>query len=190
VAGEASDIIDALQITSEFWLDIGIKMVIKPEDPSDLNQRAFAGQTVMVAAQGLDNAIPTAVMSPTDLAPLRQDVMAWPKWGQYVETAGMTGEKPDMPGAVELLDLYQRWMNAATLNDKTQVWRRMLSLHADQQFIIGTVQGALQPIIASKTLQNIPKKAVFSWEPTANLGVYRVDEFFFEQKVAQAETAQ
>jgi peptide/nickel transport system substrate-binding protein len=189
VAGEASDIIDALQITSEFWQEIGIKMVIKPEDPSDLNQRAFAGQTVMVAAQGLDNAIPTAVMSPTELAPLRQDNMAWPKWGQYVETAGASGEKVDMPQAQLLLDFYKQWMDGATLKEKTQAWRRMLSLHADQQFIIGTVQGALQPIIAAKSLQNIPKKAIFSWEPTALLGVYRIDEFYHDQKTAQAETA-
>ena len=185
VAGEASDIIDALQITSEFWQEIGIKMVIKPEDPSDLNQRAFAGRTIMVAAKGLDNAIPTAVMSPTELAPLRQDNMAWPKWGQYAETAGASGEKVDMPQAQLLLDFYKQWMGGATLDEKTQAWRRMLSLHADQQFIIGTVQGALQPIIAAKSLQNIPKKAIFSWEPTALLGVYRVDEFYFEQNRAQ-----
>jgi peptide/nickel transport system substrate-binding protein len=188
VSGEAGDLIDALEITSEFWADVGIKMVIKPEDDGALNQRAFAGQTVMVAKPGLDLALATAVMSPGELAPIRQDNMAWPKWGQFAQTMGAAGEKVDMPEAQQLLDLYEQWMNATTLNDKTQIWRRMLSIHADQQFSIGTVQGALQPIVVTKTLQNIPKKAIYSWEPTAQLGAYRVDEFYYEQKTAQADS--
>ena len=51
----------------------------------------------MVGAQGLDNAIPTALMPPTELAPMRQDNYAWPKWGQYVETKGKNGEPVDVP---------------------------------------------------------------------------------------------
>ncbi|CAM5775709.1 peptide ABC transporter substrate-binding protein [Labrys miyagiensis] len=187
VEGENNDIIDALEIIGEFWADAGIKMVLKTEDDGALNDRAYAGQTVMVARAGLDLAYATAVMPPAELAPLQQDNMAWPKWGQYAETAGKAGEKVDVPEVQELLDLNDQWMNATTLNDKTQIWRRMLSIHADQQFIIGTVQGALQPIVVTKTIQNIPKKAVFSWQPTAMLGAYRVDEFFYEQKTAQAD---
>ena len=55
----------------------------------------------------------------------------------------------------------------------------MLRIHADQQFVIGTVQGAMQPIVVSEKLRNVPDKAVYSWEPTAMLGAYRVDEFYF-----------
>lgn len=189
VGSENNDIVDALQITSEFWQDVGIKMVIKPEDGGALNMRAFAGETVMVAGSGFDLALATAVMPPSELAPIRQDNMAWPKWGQYFETSGAAGESVDMPEAQQLLDLYHQWMSATTLNEKTGIWRRMLSIHADQQFSIGTVQGALQPIVVTKTLQNIPKTAIFSWEPTALLGAYRVDEFYYEQKTAQVGAA-
>jgi peptide/nickel transport system substrate-binding protein len=188
VSGDASDIVDALEIISEFWADVGLKMVIKAEDAGALNKRAYAGLTVMVAGLGLDNAYATAVMAPTELAPLTQDNLAWPKWGQYAETNGKAGEKVDMPKAQELLDLNEHWMNATTNDEKAHAWRGMLSIHADQQFIIGTVQGALQPIVVTETIQNIPKTAIFSWEPTANLGAYRVDEFYYEQKTAQADT--
>ena len=53
----------------------------------------------MVAAQGLDNALPTPVMPPTELAPTRQDNASWPQWGQYYETAGKSGEPVDLPEA-------------------------------------------------------------------------------------------
>lgn len=187
VAGNARDIADALEITSEFWQDVGLKVVVKSEDSNDLAKRSYSGVTLMVASEGLQNAIPTALMPPRDLAPLLQENYAWPKWGQYAETGGMAGEKPDMPEAIQLMALWEQWMDATTLADQAAVWRQMLTLHANQQFSIGTVQGALKPIIVTKTIRNIPKKAIFSWEPTALLGVYRVDEFYYDNaKVTEA----
>ncbi|HSI39317.1 MAG TPA: ABC transporter substrate-binding protein [Xanthobacteraceae bacterium] len=186
VAGDAADLIDALQITAEFWADIGVKLLVKPQDPSNLRQRSFAGRTVMVAAQGLDNALPTALMPPSELAPIRQDNPAWPQWGQYFETMGRSGEAPDIAGAKELLALYEHWLGTGDLDEKTRIWQDMLRLHADNQWIIGTVTAVLQPIVVSKRLRNIPETAVFSWEPTALLGVYRIDEFYFDSTTTSA----
>jgi peptide/nickel transport system substrate-binding protein len=153
--------------------------VIKSGDASNMRKRAYSGLTLMAAGQGLDNALPTALMPPSELAPMQQDHMSWPKWGQYAETMGNIGEKPDMPEAEELMALYGVWMNASTLEEKGEAWRKMLRIHAEQQFVIGTVQGAMQPIVVSARLRNIPKKAIYSWEPTAMLGAYRVDQFYF-----------
>jgi peptide/nickel transport system substrate-binding protein len=46
-------------------------------------------------------------------------------------------------------------------------------------FSIGTVSRALQPIVASQHLHNVPEKALFAFEPTSYFGVYRMEEFFF-----------
>jgi peptide/nickel transport system substrate-binding protein len=91
-----------------------------------LRNRAYAGLTVMVAAQGLDNAVPTAIMPPTELAPMRQDNYAWPKWGQYIETKGKNGEKVDMPEAARLGELYSQWMATGDRSVQDKVWRDML----------------------------------------------------------------
>ena len=182
VDGEAADLIDALQITAEFWADIGVKLLVKPQEAANLRQRSYAGQTVMVAAQGLDNALPTAVMPPSELAPIRQDNPAWPQWGQYFETSGKAGEKPDGPGMAELMELYEQWLGSSETSEKARIWQAMLRLHAENQYSIGTVAGSIQPIVVSGHLRNVPKKAVFSWEPTALLGAYRVDEFYFDDQ--------
>ena len=55
----------------------------------------------------------------------------------------------------------------------------MLQNHTDNQWSIGTVAGALQPVVVRNGLKNVPEKAFYSWEPTALLGVYRIDEFFW-----------
>ncbi|MFL5115872.1 MAG: ABC transporter substrate-binding protein [Microvirga sp.] len=179
--GEGGFIVDGLTLITEFWREIGIKLFVKPQDRTILRNRAYAGLTVMVAAQGLDLAVPTAKMAPTELAPMIQTFYAWPKWGQYVETKGKNGEACDVPEAKHLLALYERWMATADEAVHEQVWREMLANHAENQWSIGTLAGAFQPIVARNGLVNIPKKALYSWEPSAMLGVYRVDEFYWDK---------
>ena len=55
----------------------------------------------------------------------------------------------------------------------------MLQIHAEQQFIIGTVSGVMQPIVVHANLRNVPERGVFSWDPGAQFGMYRMDEFWF-----------
>ena len=42
-------------LITEFWREIGVKLFVKPQDRTILRNRSYAGLTVMVAAQGLDN---------------------------------------------------------------------------------------------------------------------------------------
>lgn len=179
VDGESADIVDALQLVAELWTDIGIKLFVKPQDRTILRQRAYAGQTIMVASPGLDNAIPTAQMPPSELAPVRQDHYSWSKWGQYIETQGKAGEKPDLKQAQDLIALYQRWSQTADVEEQQQIWNDMLALNVDQQFTIGTVTGQLQPIVIARGLRNVPERAIFSWEPTSLMGIYRLDQFYY-----------
>lgn len=181
--------VDALELIGEFWREVGVKLFIKPQERAILRNRAYSGATVMVATAGFDNAIPTALMCPDELAPVQQDNMSWPKWGQYVETMGKTGEACDMPGGQKLLRLYEAWLSTGEEAEKARAWHEMLSLHADNQWSIGTVAGAIQPIVERDGLVNLPKEALYSWAPTSMLGVYRIDEMFWDRpdrRVAQA----
>jgi len=190
VNGDAGLAVDTLELISEFWREVGVKLFIKPQDITILRNRAYSGATVMVAGYGLDNAIPTAIMPPSELAAVRQDNMAWPKWGQYIETQGKNGEACDMPGCQRLMELYQAWLSTSDREKQTAIWQEMLELHADNQWVIGTVAGALQPVVLRNGLKNLPLEALYSWEPTALLGVYRIDELFWDRsdrRVAQAK---
>jgi peptide/nickel transport system substrate-binding protein len=187
--GESGLVVDGLTLITEFWREIGVRLFVKPQDRTVLRNRSFSGLTVMVAAQGLENAIPTAIMPPTELAPMRQDNYAWPKWGQYVETKGKQGENIDLPAAKRLMDLYASWMATGDKAAQERIWREMLMNHAENQWIIGTVAGALQPVVVKKGLKNLPPKAFYSWEPTAMLGIYRPDELFWDPSVRKEASA-
>jgi peptide/nickel transport system substrate-binding protein len=124
-------------------------------------------------------------MPPTELAPMSQAFYAWPKWGQFVETKGKNGEICDLHEARQLLELYQRWMSTGDKDEQVRIWREMLRNHAENQWSIGTVSGALQPVVAKAGLRNVPERALYSWEPTAMLGVYRMDEFYWERAMGR-----
>jgi len=179
--GESSLVVDGLTLIGEFWREIGVRLFVKPQDRTVLRNRAFAGQTIMVAAQGFDNAIPTAIMPPTEFVPMRQDNYSWSKWGQYIETKGQNGEQVDIPEAKRLLDLYATWMNTSDEAVQADSWREILRNHAENQWVIGTVAGALQPIVVRNGLLGLPAKALYSFEPTAMLGIYRVDEIYWNK---------
>ena len=96
------------------------------------------------------------------------------------ETAGKAGEAVDLPAAKELLKLNAAWNKAASRNERMATWSKMLAIHAEQQFIIGTVSGVQQPIVVSNRLRNVPKAGLFSWDPGAQFGMYRMDEFWVD----------
>lgn len=179
--GDGGMIVDGLTLIAEFWRDIGVKLFAKPQDRTVLRNRAYSGLTVMVAAQGLDLALPTAEMSPAELAPTRQDNYGWPRWGQHHETHGTAGEICDIPQARALGELYERWLGTASDAEQTRIWKDMLKNHAENQWSIGTVAGAIQPIVVKNGLRNLPERAVYSWEPTSMLGIYRIDELYWDQ---------
>ena len=142
--------------------------------------RIFAGDTVMSIWFGMENGLVNPDSSPHELAPVDQQLLHWPKWGQHVETKGKSGEPVDMAEAKELMELYYAWRQATQRADRQRIWKRMLEIHADNVFTIGIVSGVPQPVVVHKRLRNVPAEAIYSWDPGAHFGLYRPDQFYFD----------
>jgi len=180
-AGENTEESDVLELIAHSWNQAGIKLFTKPSERTVLRNRIFAGDTVMAIWFGYENGSPTADTSPEEFVPVRQQSYHWPKWGQYYETKGQSGEAVDMPEAARLLELYEEWRRATNVEAKTAVWKEILSIHAEQVYTIGLVAGVPQPIVANAKLRNIPQEAIYNWEPGAQFGVYQPSSFWLEQ---------
>ena len=138
-----------------------------------------AGETVMSVWSGLENGLATPDSSPDELAPTSQTQLQWPKFGQFLETGGKSGEAVDIAEVKELERLYQAWSEARTRGDRERAWHAMLELHAEQQFVIGVISGVPQPVVARDTLMNVPERGFYNWDPGAFFGIYRPDTFWF-----------
>ncbi len=178
-AGESTEQTDVLELIRETWREVGIKLFSKPSQREAFRNRVFSGDTVMSVWSGIENGLATADASPDELAPTSQTQLQWPKFGQYLETGGKSGEAVDIPEVKELQRLYRAWLESRTPAERSRAWHAMLELHAEQQFTIGVVSGVPQPVVARLTLINVPEQGFYNWDPGAFFGIYRPDTFWF-----------
>jgi peptide/nickel transport system substrate-binding protein len=178
-AGESTEQTDVLELVRETWREVGIKLFSKPSQREAFRNRVFSGDTVMSVWGGIENGLATPGTSPDEFAPTSQLQLQWPKFGQYYETGGKSGEPVDIPEVKELARLYREWSGAATHEERARAWHAMLELHAEQQFTIGVVSGVPQPVVARRSLVNVPDKGFYNWDPGAFFGIYRPDTFWF-----------
>lgn len=180
-AGEDPVETDVLQLITDHWSKVGLKLVIRTSQTDVLRSRVIGGTTMMTMASGLDNGTPTADMNPRSLAPTSHEQMQWPQWGIFVESHGEKGTQADLPEAKELSALYEQWHKSVDQAAKADIWHKMLALYTDQVFSIGIVNATQQPIVTSSKLRNMPDKGLYSFDPTCYFGIYGVDTFWFEK---------
>ncbi len=178
-AGENPEETDILELIHDSWAAAGIKLYPKPLQREVLRNRIFAGKTVMAMWFGNENGVPAADMSPGEFAPTTQQLLMWPRWGQYHETGGAAGEPIDMEAPRRLMDLYLAWRDSRTVDERRTIWEEMLQLYCDGVYSIGLVAGILQPLAVSNRMRNVPEEAIYNWDPGAQLGVWQPDTFFF-----------
>jgi len=180
-AGESTEQTDVLSLVRDTWKKIGIALHSKPSQREVVRNRIYAGETLMSIWEGLENGLPGPDSLPDELAPTRQIQYQWPKWGQYIETSGKSGEAADMEKPKELLALSADWYAAGDRAAKEAIWHKMLSIWSDRVFTIGIVSGVMQPVVVNAKLRNVPDEGMYTWDPGAHFGIYEPDSFWFDK---------
>lgn len=179
-AGEDSEQTDVLELVRDDWRKIGVALFIKPSQREVFYNRVKAGSTQMAVWAGMENALPSAALSPSELAPLTGEQYQWPSWGLWVETRGQAGEKPDLDSVMKMMEMKAEWDAAPDDAGRRAVWHKMLSMWANQVYTIGIVSGVDELVVVNKRLRNVPESAVWNFNPGAFFGVYKPDTFWFE----------
>ncbi len=183
-AGESTLETDVLELVTDHWAKIGIKLFIKTSQRDVFRSRAMGGDIMVSMYSGMENGVPTADMNPGQLAPTSDDQLQWAVWGMYYLSGQTKGEAPDIPEVIQLGKLLDDWHHAADLDEKSRIWAEMLDIYAQQVFSIGIVNAALQPVLHSTRLRNVPEKGLYGFDPTCYLGVYMPDTFWFSGEVS------
>jgi peptide/nickel transport system substrate-binding protein len=180
---EESEPSDILELVRDSWRRIGVKIFLKPMQRDVLRNRIFSGLVKMSMWFGLENGIPNSESSPHELAPTSQQQLQWSKWGQYVETQGRAGERVNIPTASRLSELNKKWAKVNNQDERHNIWTEMLEIYTKQVFSIGIISSVPQVVVVNKNLRNIPESAIYNWDPGAHFGMYRPDQFWFEQVI-------
>lgn len=181
-AGESTEQTDVLELIHDSWLKAGIKLYSVPSSREVFRNRVFAGDAIMSIWSGLENAMLTADLSPAELAPSNKYQYNWPKWGEYIQTSGKSGEKSNVAEVLQLIALNKQWLSATSHKEQSEVWHKMLDIHKEQIFSIGIISAVLQPVVVNKYLRNVPTKGFYNFMPGAYFGVYKPDGFWFTQE--------
>lgn len=177
-AGESTLETDVLELIADHWSKLGLALFIRTSQRDIFRSRALAGQIMLSMWSGMDNGIPTADMSPDQLAPTSEDELQWPLWGAHYVSNGDDGQPPDTPEAMELVRLLGQWRSSSTEAEREEIWHKMLTIYTDNVFSIGIVNQTLQPILRAAALRNVPEEALYGFDPTSYLGVYNPDTFW------------
>ncbi|MEX3008912.1 ABC transporter substrate-binding protein [Hoeflea sp. TYP-13] len=180
-AGESTEQTDALELIRYHWEELGIRVFTRAMQRDIHRRRFLTGQTMMTISKGLNIGLATPDLNPEELAPVSSAQPNWPVWGQYTETGGKAGEPPTLPSAKRLLELYGLWRKSTNNVEREAIWSEMLEIYSEEVFSIGIAREAIQPVVVSKKLRNLPETGIYSWSPSAFFGIYRPDTFWFEE---------
>ena len=139
-------------------------MFTKPSQREAWRNRIYSGETVMSVWGGIENGLATPDTSPDELAPMSQTQLQWPKFGQYFETGGKSGEPVDMPevegAAAALRGLDERNVapraRAGVARDARVA--RGAAVHHRRVSRCTAAGGA-------RTLMNVPERGFYNWDP-------------------------
>jgi peptide/nickel transport system substrate-binding protein len=179
-AGESTEETDVLELIRDSWHKLGIKLLVNASQREVFRDRIFSGYAMIAMFSGIDNGLPSAAMSPEEFVPVNQNQLQWSQWGQFYETNGERGQEVDLPEAQRLMDLYKKWENTASYEEKQRIWGEILSIHAEMVYTIGIVNRVPQPIVVSDRLKGVPVEGTYSWTPTSFFGLYHPDTFWIE----------
>ena len=186
-AGTSTEETDILELVGYDWSKVGIKLFVHSAQTNLLRRSIIAGNVMMSMWPGLDNATPGPDVPPDALAPTNSMQFQWPLWGQYADTDGREGEKPEIPAAAELAKLAKQWRRSVDTEERRAIWTRMLEINADEVFTIGIVNRTKQPVVVGNKLRNVPEVGIYAFEPGAYFGVYLPDTFWFDDGTSGQE---
>ena len=79
------------------------------------------------------------------------------------------------------MELFEDWQSSFEPERQAAIWAEMLDLYTSQCFTLGLVQEVRQPLAVRHDMRNLPKEAIFNWEPQGQIGLYRPDTFFYAE---------
>jgi len=169
---------DECEMVAKYWEDIGIKVVLKAVERSLFEEHSLASE-VQITPWGC-----RCGMIPAD--PTRwlgyEHCGTWAcLYGVWHKTEGEEGVEP--PADHPIWRMWEYWEKAATaptLEEANEYLKKMMEVHKENIWMIGTVGEFPQPGIARNNLGNVPDG--FPWiSVLRDQGIVQIPQFFFKE---------
>ncbi len=180
-AGESTLDTDVLELVRDHWAKIGLALFTRTSQRDVFRSRAMSGTIMMSIWFGIENGVPTADMTPSQLAPTLDDQLQWPIWGMYYLSAGQEGSRarpargrragrPAQPVGLD------RRLPRSAKRSGTRCCRSTPSRSSRSASSTARCSRSCD----SAKMQNVPERALYGFDPTSYLGVYMPDTFWLQ----------
>lgn len=175
VMARRDDFVDALELITNAWQELGINASVRPEDDSLYNTRIDGAEIdggVHFAGAGL-----FPVINPADYIPIEPDTLWAPLWGRWYATGGDGGEEP--PEEVQRqLELYDEILITPDEATRIELWREIMDIHAENLYHMGICDRAPVPTVVSNRMHNVPETDWnIAWE-AGNIGTTNPCQYY------------
>lgn len=167
------------EMAKEYWEDIGIQIVLKPEERSLWATRMQANEHDMTGWI-LDGMSDTFIMLyPNKVLPTDPVGSAFGiEWAHWYTTDGEKGEEP--PAEVKRnFDLFKK-MRLAGEKERIRLGKELFRSQAENLWTIGTMISTPMPIIVRNNLRNVPKELEYGFDWLFTI-ITHPEQFFFKK---------
>lgn len=166
------------ELVSAFWQEVGIDA-----SSEELQEQLW---TARLNANEMDcwiwhNDRCTDLLFPIDPS-FFMPIQSWhghaPLWSQWYETEGRQGEEPP-DNIQERYRIYDQMRSTPSEDERVELGKQLLRIHADQPLVIGTVTACPAPLIFNERMRNLPRPGVpVGWD-TYGISTYHPEAFFY-----------
>jgi peptide/nickel transport system substrate-binding protein len=151
---------DALELVTEDWNDIGLKTVLETMSRDIYWPRACANE-VMIATWETDRGL-VPMVDPIYQFPFDDRSWMGPAFGMWYKSGGELGEEP--PAHLkEVMDLYDQYKASVDPDEQLEIAREMVRKATEGLFTIGTVGMAPGLVVVKDNFHNVMEHHTSDW---------------------------
>jgi peptide/nickel transport system substrate-binding protein len=169
--------VDALELVTEGWNDIGLKTELEITSRDIYWPRANANE-VMIGTWETDRGL-VPMIDPIYLFPFDERSWMGPAFGTWYKSGGDLGEEP--PAYLkEVMDLYDQYKSSVDPDEQLEIAKQIVRKSTEGLFVIGTVGMPPGLVIVKDNFHNVMEHHTSDWL-VFTPGTQNPEQFWIEQ---------
>jgi peptide/nickel transport system substrate-binding protein len=169
--------IDALELVTEGWNDIGLKTELEITSRDIYWPRANANE-VMIGTWETDRGL-VPMIDPIYLFPFDERSWMGPAFGVWYKSGGELGEEP--PAYLkEVMDLYDQYKSSVDPDEQLEVAKLIVRKSTEELFVIGTVGMPPGLVVVKDNFHNVMEHHTSDWL-VFTPGTQNPEQFWIEE---------
>jgi peptide/nickel transport system substrate-binding protein len=171
---------DSLEIVLKYWADVGVEVILKPEDRSLLYERKAANDHDIMTGTGMGGQMATDLIDPRFYLPFSHESIHMEGWVLWYQSGGEKGEEP-LPDVQKCIELYRQVGSTTDLDQQIELMKEIIAINAEHLYCLGITAGApFSVIVVKNNFRNVPEEMWGSWQ-YPNPGPANTCQFFIKQ---------